>query len=93
LLLLVGASLALSYLIVFASYFVATEAREEHRGGLSNPLVETAMAYVISLFMAAGMLWVYQLLAIGDPADRWVSYAVVLALPASVGGAAGRLAA
>ena len=38
LLLLVGASLALSYLIVFASNFVATEARKEHHGGLANPL-------------------------------------------------------
>ena len=93
LLVLVGASLALSYLIVFASNFVATEAREEHRGGLGNPLAETALAYVISVAMAAGMLWVYQLLGVGDPADRWVSYALVLALPASVGGAAGRLAA
>ena len=92
LLLLVGASLALSYMIVFASNFVVV-AREEHHGGLASPLAETAVAYVISLFMATGMLWIFQPLTLGDSADRWVSYAVVLALPASVGGAAGRLAA
>ena len=92
LLVLVGASLVLSYLIVFASNFVATEARQEHRGGLGTPVAETTVAYLVSLVMAAGMLWVYQAVALGDPADRWVTYVVVLALPASVGGAAGRLA-
>lgn len=89
---IVGASLIISYLIVFASNFVATEAREVH-GGFDAPLVETVMSYVISLIMAAGMLWLYQLLHIGDPLNQWVSDTIVLGLPASIGGAAGRLAA
>lgn len=88
----VVASLAISYMIVFASNFVATEASEAHGGGFDSPLVETSMAYVISLLMAAGMLWLYQLLDLSDPLDQWASYTIVLGLPASVGGAAGRLA-
>jgi len=92
LLILVAASLAVSYLIVFASNFVSTEAREAHGGGFDAPLVETVMAYMISLFMAAGMLWLYQLLEPGASFGEWASYVVVLGLPASVGGAAGRLA-
>ena len=89
---MVGASLVISYMIVFASNFVATEARQEHRGGFNAPVVETTIAYMISLVMAGGMLWLYQLIDLNDSPDLWVSYIVVLGLPASVGGAAGRLA-
>jgi putative integral membrane protein (TIGR02587 family) len=89
---LAAASLVISYMIVFASNFVATEARKEHGGGFDAPLAETAMAYVISLVMAAGMLWLYQHLDAAEPPARWAGYVLVLGLPASVGGAAGRLA-
>ncbi|HWS87884.1 MAG TPA: TIGR02587 family membrane protein [Pyrinomonadaceae bacterium] len=89
---LIAASLVISYMIVFASNFVATEARREHGGGFDAPLVETAMAYVVSLLMAAGMLWLYQLLDPSEPPSRWAGDVLVLGLPASVGGAAGRLA-
>ena len=89
---LAAASLVISYMIVFASNFVATEARREHGGGFDAPLVETALSYLISLVMAAGMLWLYQLLDPTEPPARWVGYVLVLGLPASVGGAAGRLA-
>jgi putative integral membrane protein (TIGR02587 family) len=89
---MVGASLVISYLIVFASNFVATEARRAHRGGFDAPLVETAISYMISLVMAGGMLWLYQQIDLRDSADLWASYIVVLGLPASIGGAAGRLA-
>ncbi len=92
LLVMAAASLLISYLIVFASNFVSTEAREAHGGGFDAPLAETATAYLISLVMAAGMLWLYQLLGPGASFGQWASYVVVLGLPASVGGAAGRLA-
>ncbi len=89
---LAAASLAISYMIVFASNFVASEARREHRGGFNAPLPETTLAYVISLVMAAGMLWLYQQIDLTDSPDLWASYVIVLGLPASIGGAAGRLA-
>jgi uncharacterized membrane protein len=77
---------------VFASNFVASEARQMHQGGFNAPIVETTIAYMISLVMAGGMLWLYQLIDLNDAPDLWASYVVVLGLPASVGGAAGRLA-
>src|SRR5687767_7575453 len=89
---IVAASLVISYMIVFASNFVATEARREHLGGFNAPLVETTISYAISLIMAGGMLWLYQLMDVKDSADVWASYIIVLGLPASIGGAAGRLA-
>ena len=89
---IVAASVVISYIIVFASNFVASEARREHRGGFNAPLVETTIAYMISLAMTAGMLWLYQLIDLHDSPNLWASYLVVLGLPASVGGAAGRLA-
>lgn len=89
---IVVASLVISYLIVFASNFVASEARRAHRGGFNAPLVETTICYMISLVMAGGMVWLYQLMALTDSPDLWASYIVVLGLPASIGGAAGRLA-
>jgi putative integral membrane protein (TIGR02587 family) len=89
---IVAASLVISYMIVFASNFVSSEARREHRGGFDAPLVETTISYIISLVMAGGMLLMYQLIELNDAADLWTSYVVVLGLPASVGGAAGRLA-
>ena len=89
---IVGASLVISYIIVFASNFVATEGRRAHRGGFNAPIVETTISYMISLIMAAGMLWLYQQIHLHDSADLWASYVVVLGLPASIGGAAGRLA-
>jgi putative integral membrane protein (TIGR02587 family) len=89
---LIGASLVISYMIVFASNFVTGEARRAHWGGFNAPLVETTISYMISLVMAGGMLWLYQLIDLNDSPDLWASYIVVLGLPASVGGAAGRLA-
>ena len=89
---MICASLVISYMIVFASNFVATEGRKEHGGGFDAPLVETIMSYMISLLMAASMLWLYQMLHLSDPPELWASYIIVLGLPASVGGAAGRLA-
>jgi putative integral membrane protein (TIGR02587 family) len=89
---IVGASLLISYIIVFASNFVASEARRAHQGGFNAPLVETTISYMISLVMAGGMLWLYQLIDLNDSPDLWASYVAVLGLPASIGGAAGRLA-
>jgi putative integral membrane protein (TIGR02587 family) len=86
------ASLVISYMIVFASNFVATEARKEHGGGFDAPVAETITSYMISLLMAACMLWLFQMLDLRDTPGQWASYIIVLGLPASVGGAAGRLA-
>lgn len=92
LLTLIGASLLLSYIIVFAADFVSQEARATQQGLLQTPMSETIFSYLLSLVMATLMMWFFQLLRPGDPISQWISYTVVLGLPATIGGAAGRLA-
>ena len=88
---LMAASLALSYVIVFEADFASQRARMEQPGIFQSPISETAISYLISLLMAAFMLWLFQLVRVGDPPGQWASYIVVLGLPATIGGAAGRL--
>lgn len=90
LILLVGLSVTVTYAIVFVAGFAGQRQRHAQRGVLQHPLSETLAAYTVSLVGAALMLAVFQRLN-GPPA--WMlAQAVVLAFPASIGGAAGRLA-
>jgi putative integral membrane protein (TIGR02587 family) len=92
LLLLVPFSLLVTYLIVFAAGFTNAEGRHQQEGILQHPLTETLAAYLIALAMAVLLLVLFQRV---DSAHTWAEVlgeAVVLGLPAAVGGAAGRLA-
>jgi putative integral membrane protein (TIGR02587 family) len=89
---LIFVSLALSYVIVFEANFRSQAARRGHQGLFQTPLSETIVSYLVSLLTAMGMLWLFQLLGTDDPLSQWVSYVLVLGLPATIGGAAGRLA-
>jgi putative integral membrane protein (TIGR02587 family) len=89
---LVLASLALSYVIVFEANFGVQARRRTRPGVIPSPLTETVLAYVLSLLMAALMLWLFQQIRPGDPPRQWLAYVLVLGLPATIGGAAGRLA-
>lgn len=89
---LVGASLVVSYCIVFVAGFADEAHRRSQPGVLQHPVTETVAAYLVSLLCAAAMLWFFQRLAAEDPFHLSLSYVVVLGLPAAVGGAAGRLA-
>jgi putative integral membrane protein (TIGR02587 family) len=90
LLLVMAASLLISYIIVFASGF--TNRRERARRGLLlSPVTETLVSYLIVLTASGLMLVFFQQLAGDDPWQEWLSNIIVLALPASVGGAAGRI--
>lgn len=90
LLLIMVASVLISYIIVFASGF--TDRSERARLGLLlNPLTETLVAYVIVLMASALMLIFFQQLSGDDPWQEWLGNIIVLGLPASVGGAAGRI--
>jgi putative integral membrane protein (TIGR02587 family) len=92
LLLIMAASLLISYIIVFASGF--TDRRERaQRGLLLSPLSETLVAYVVVLVASALMLVFFQQLSGNDPWQEWLENIIVLGLPASVGGAAGRILA
>lgn len=84
---LIGISLLLSYLIVFASGF--DEASPP--GLMQHPLSETVLSYVISLLVAFMLLMVLERISMADPFHEMLWQSVVLAVPVSIGGAAGRL--
>ena len=92
LLLVIGASLIISYIIVFASGFTDRRARAK-RGLLLSPITETLVAYIIVLLASTMMLIFFQQLTGNAPWQEWLSSIIVLGLPASVGGAAGRILA
>lgn len=90
LLLIVAASLLLSYSIVFASGFTDRSERQQ-RGLLLSPLSETLVTYLVVLLASMLMLVFFQQLNFQEPWQEWLGDTLVLGLPASVGGAAGRL--
>lgn len=83
-------SVATSYLIVFVAGFAGEEQRRNQDGILQHPLTETAACYLVALVCSGAMLALFERLE-----GSWsevTSMTVILAFPASVGGAAGRLA-
>ncbi|MCY7386392.1 MAG: TIGR02587 family membrane protein [Microcoleus sp. CAN_BIN18] len=89
---IIAASLLISYGIVFAAGFTYQAKRQQHQGIFQRPLSETVMAYLVSLAASAFMLFFFHKLSFDDPWSIWLGYTLVLGLPATVGGAAGRLA-
>jgi putative integral membrane protein (TIGR02587 family) len=87
---LMAATLIGSYGIVFVAGFPNQERRHQQTGLFQHPLTETVMCYLVSLASAALMLGLFQRL--DGPWHLMLEHTVVLALPASIGGAAGRLA-
>jgi putative integral membrane protein (TIGR02587 family) len=87
-----GASLIISYAIVFEAGFANQSKRQQQQGIFQRPFSETLMAYIVSLGAALGMLVFFGKLGIHDPWQLWLSHTILLGLPATVGGAAGRLA-
>lgn len=92
LLVLIGASLLVSYLIVFEAELGAQTARIKQPGIFQSPISETLISYLLSLLIALLMMWLFQLVRAEDPLSQWVAYTIVLGFPATIGGAAGRLA-
>lgn len=92
LILVIATSLLLTYGIVFEAGFANQHKRSRQRGIFQRPLSETIMAYLVSLIAAMFMLWFFQKLTFSDPWTMWLDHTLLLGLPASIGGAAGRLA-
>ncbi len=90
LLMMMAASLGLSYAIVFASGF-ADRSERLQRGLLFSPITETLAAYLVALLISVTMLVLFQQLNLNDPWPEWLGNTLVLGLPASIGGAAGRI--
>lgn len=87
-------TLLLSYMIVFAS--VTDEQGRERISSasfLQRPLTETALAYSVSIILSFLLLFLFdQIQPLQDSAPFMVSQTLILALPVTIGGAAGRLA-
>ncbi len=92
LLIVIITSLLISYAIVFEAGFSNQQKRRQQKGIFQRPSSETIASYLVSLVAAAFMLWFFQKLSFNDPWTIWLDYSLLLALPASIGGAAGRLA-
>lgn len=89
---IMAASLVISYAIVFAAGFGNQQKRQRQEGIFQRPASETIMSYLVSLIAAALMLVFFDKLNGEDPWSVWLSYSILLGLPATIGGAAGRLA-
>lgn len=93
LLAIIAASLIISYCIVFQAGFTTQEKRRQQEGLFQRPISETVMCYLVSLFASTFMLFFFHRLSFNDPWTLWLSKTLILGLPATIGGAAGRLAA
>jgi putative integral membrane protein (TIGR02587 family) len=82
-------SLLLSYMIVFVSGFSSTSRNQP--GPFQLPITETALAYTLSLLISLGALFLFDRVNFSDPPAHILTLVIVLGLPATVGGAAGRL--
>ncbi|RAM53151.1 MAG: TIGR02587 family membrane protein [Hapalosiphonaceae cyanobacterium JJU2] len=89
---MIAVSLLISYAIVFEAGFSDQRKRKQQRGLFQRPISETIMSYLVSLIAAAFMLWFFQKLTFSDPWRMWLEYTLLLGLPGTIGGAAGRLA-
>lgn len=86
------ASLLISYCIVFAAGFPKQKQRRQQKGLFQSAESETIFSYLISLLVSVLMLWFFHRLDFSDPWFLWLRSTILLGLPATIGGAAGRLA-
>ncbi|MEH2157678.1 TIGR02587 family membrane protein [Nostoc sp.] len=89
---MIATSLLISYGIVFQAGFSDQQKRKEQKGIFQRPSSETLVSYLVSLLAGAFMLWFFQKLTFSDPWTMWLDHTLILGLPATIGGAAGRLA-
>ena len=88
---LIVLGLLIGYAIVFEAEFVGIGSRRAQQGPFQQPITETALSYCVSLAVALAILVLLGRVELGDPLRDVVAQTIVLGLPATVGGAAGRL--
>ncbi|MPZ22891.1 MAG: TIGR02587 family membrane protein [Dehalococcoidia bacterium] len=86
-------SLITSFVIVFQSEFSNAEGRRSQPGPFQHPITETVLAYVVSLLVGAFLLVLFDRVDLDADWRSLLDEILLLGLPASIGGAAGRLAA
>lgn len=83
----------MTYAIVFVSGFDRRRRGRQSPGPFQRPITETALAYVISLGVALGILYLFGRVQPGsEQLGSILSLTLVLGLPTAVGGAAGGIA-
>jgi putative integral membrane protein (TIGR02587 family) len=91
LLALIGMTLVIGYIVVFASGFDPAAKRDrEHL--FQHPATETALSYLVALVVSFAVLVLMKQVHADDPPAWVLTQTLVLGLPAMVGGAAGRIA-
>lgn len=88
---IVLSSLIISYVIVFQANLTCQKQRQMQQGLFQSPLSETIMSYLVSLGAAAVMLIFFQQIDWATPWEVSFRHILILGLPATIGGAAGRL--
>ena len=91
--LVIALSLLVSYVVVFAADFSGEWRRRTASGPLQHPIVETASAYVAAVVAALVALFLFGHVDAATPPLLIYTKTVLLAFPAAVGAAAGRLVA
>jgi putative integral membrane protein (TIGR02587 family) len=85
-------SLLVTYSVVFAAGFAGEADRHRTPGPLQTPFAETMMAYVAALLVCLTVLWLFGRVDQESTAMEIYTKSALLALPASIAAAAGRLA-
>ncbi len=85
-------SLLVTYSVVFAAGFSGEAKRHASPGVLQTPFGETLTAYVAALAVSLAVLWLFGRVDAGSAPYAIYAKTVLLAFPASMAAAAGRLA-
>jgi putative integral membrane protein (TIGR02587 family) len=85
-------SLLVTYSVVFAAGFAGEALRHGTPGPLQTPFAETVTAYVVAVFVCLAVLWLFGRVDDASAPVEVYAKAVLLAFPASMAAAAGRLA-
>lgn len=90
---LIGLTLLVTYLIVFACFPNREDPTERKSVPfLQRPMVETGFSYTVSLLLALALLFFFDRIEPDDPLRFIISQVIMLGFPIAIGGAAGRLA-
>jgi putative integral membrane protein (TIGR02587 family) len=85
-------SLIVSYSVVFAAGFSGESRRHASQGALQSPFAETLIAYVAAVAVSLAVLWLFGRFDETSTPFEIYTKTVLLAFPASMAAAAGRLA-
>lgn len=88
---LTAISLVVSYALIFMADLSGQSNRLAAEGILQSPWGETIMSYGLSLLVALVLLWFMGFLSEGMSVYQVIQMMLVLGLPCTIGGAAGRL--